>query len=238
MADVSFSETVLSASPGAQAIVTRLRRAITSGVYGDGDRIPPERQLAEAYGAARSTVRRALHQLETDGLVVRRVGAGTFVSYSGPVDGNKAGEIADLISPLQLIDARLAVEPTMARLAALHATTRDLDAMSMSLGRLEETNSDKDAFTERDSQFHLSIARSSRNPLLLHIYEEINLVRSRAQWDAMKEKILTPRQIAAYNRQHRAILEALTSRDANRVAELIVEHLEKARADLLGAHSG
>jgi DNA-binding GntR family transcriptional regulator len=53
----------------------------------------------------------------------------------------------------------------------------------------------------------------------------------------VKEKVLSPRQIAAYNKQHRAIYEAMTTRDPQRVAELLSEHLEKARGDLVGAQS-
>ncbi len=169
--------------------------------------------------------------------MVRRVGSGTFVNYAGPVHGG-TGEIADLISPLQLIEARVAVEPNMARLAALHAYQRDLEAMQAVLVQLENCGADKDAFTRRDSEFHLSIARCARNPLLLQVYEQINSVRTRAQWATMKEKILTPEQIDAYNKQHRAIFNALYRRDAQGVADLIREHLEKARQDLVGAHSG
>ncbi len=227
----------IAPSPGAGSIVARLKKAITAGVYADGDRIPPERQLASAYGSARSTVRKALEQLENEGLVVRRVGAGTFVRYEGPV-AQSSTEIADRISPLQLIDARIAVEPTMARLAALHATQHDLDELAGILARLEAIGGDKDLFTELDSEFHLSIARSSRNPLLLHVYETINAVRSRAQWTTMKEKILSPRQIAAYNKQHRGIVEAMAQRNPLEVSARIAAHLEKARADLLGAQSG
>ena len=113
---------------GANAVVVRLRRAIETGIYSDGDQLPPERQLALALGTARSTVRKALEQLEGRGLVVRRVGSGTFVNFSGPI-ATSAGDVADLISPLQLIEVRLAVEPSMARLATLHASTRDLDQM-------------------------------------------------------------------------------------------------------------
>ena len=107
MGSIDDRDAALAPSLGAGSITARLKRAITTGVYADGDRIPPERQLALAYSAARSTVRRALDQLEDDGLVVRRVGSGTFVTYAGPFSGN-TGEIADLISPLQLIEARLA----------------------------------------------------------------------------------------------------------------------------------
>jgi GntR family transcriptional repressor for pyruvate dehydrogenase complex len=236
MAVTDDREHSLAPSVGAGAITSRLRRAITSGVYADGDRIPPERQLATAFGAARSTVRKALDQLDSEGLLVRRVGAGTFVCYSGPLL-SQTGEISDLISPLQLIDARLAVEPYMARLAALHATQREIDGMQTVLTRLETAAGDNDLFTKLDSEFHLCIARGARNPLLLHVYETINAVRTRAQWNTVKEKVLSPRQIAAYNRQHRAIYEAMTIRDAQRVADLLIEHLDKARSDLVGAHS-
>lgn len=235
MANTDLPRPSLLTTPGAGAITARLRRAIIGGAYGDGDRIPAERSLAESYGAARSTIRKALEQLEDEGLLVRRVGAGTFVSYAGPVSG-QTGEISDLISPLQLIDARMAVEPYMARLAALHASQHELDGMRAVLAKLEEDD-DNDLFTRHNSEFHLCIARGARNPLLLHVYETINAVRTRAQWNLVKEKVLSPRQIAAYNTQHRAIYEALTTRDAQRVAELLVQHLEKARSDLVGAHS-
>jgi DNA-binding FadR family transcriptional regulator len=235
MAETDFPETSLQTTPGAGGITARLRRAITTGVYAEGDRIPAERRLAEEFGAARSTIRKALDQLEQEGLLVRRVGAGTFVSYVGPLSG-QALDISDLISPLQLIDARMAVEPYMARLAALHATQRELEGMRSVLAKLEEDD-DNDLFTQHDSEFHLCIARGARNPLLLHVYETINAVRTRTQWNVVKEKVLSPRQIAAYNTQHRAIYEALTARDAQRVADLLVQHLEKARIDLVGAHS-
>ena len=221
---------------GVGSIAARLKRAIATGVYADGDRIPPERQLATAFGAARSIVRKALDQLEDEGMVVRRVGSGTFVDYRGPLQG-QTGEIADFISPLQLIDARLAIEPHMARLAALHATSRDIEGLAAVLAKLEAAGADKDVFTVLDSQFHLAIARASRNPLLLHVYEQVNMVRSRAQWALVKEKVLSERQINVYNRQHRDIYQALERRDAAAVVELITRHLEKARLDLMGADS-
>ena len=91
----------LVATRGANSITSRLKRAIESGVYNDGDQLPPERQLAVAFGTARSTIRKALDQLEQKNLVVRRVGSGTFVSYQGPVQ-DAMSDVTDLISPLQL----------------------------------------------------------------------------------------------------------------------------------------
>ncbi|MGI9406926.1 MAG: FadR/GntR family transcriptional regulator [Hyphomicrobiaceae bacterium] len=222
---------------GANAITGRLRHAIETGVFADGDKLPPERDLATSFGSARSTVRKALDQLETESIVARKVGSGTFVTYREPVHG-ATGEISDLISPLQLIEARSAIEPYIARLAAIHATQRDLTAMESVLIQLEGASNDKDLFTRLDAEFHLSIARCARNPLLLQVYEHINDVRGHALWGVMKDKILSSEQMVAYNAQHRGIYEAIKSRDTQSVSEKVREHLEKARQDLVGADSG
>jgi DNA-binding FadR family transcriptional regulator len=221
---------------GVSAILTQLRRAIETGAYGEGDQLPPERQLAVTFRAARGTVRRALDQLEQAGLVSRRLGSGTFVTARGAED-RLTDEYIDLISPLQLIEARFAVEPHTTRLAVLNATRRDLDEMQATLAELEDCHDDKDEFTKWDAEFHLRIARASRNPLLVNVYGQINKVRLHAQWDVMKEKILTPGVIREYHRQHRAIYEAIDQRDAQRAQDLITAHLGKARDDLLRANS-
>ncbi len=226
----------LAPGRGASAITVRLRHAIETGIYADGDQLPPERQLATAFNAARSTIRKALNQLEEIGLVIRRVGSGTYVNYAGPL-AEPGADIADLISPLQLIDARLAIEPYVARLAALHATGRDLESIENVLARLDETRDDKLAFSRLDSEFHQLLARCSRNPLLLHLYLQINEVRTHAQWAAMREAILEPAQIDAYNAQHRAIFNAVRQRDPQAAADLTRTHLDKAHKDLIGAES-
>ena len=225
----------LAKPSGVAAILTQLRRAIETGAYGEGDQLPPERQLAETFKAARSTVRRALDQLESAGLVSRRLGSGTFVTASGAAD--QAGNLADQISPLQLIEARFAVEPYATRLAVHNATRRDLDDMASVLRRAEAALDDKDAFSRWDAEFHFLIARASRNPLIQFVYRQINAVRLHAQWDAMKEQILSPDAIAIYNEQHRRIRLSIEQRDAPLAEAQIVEHLEKARDDLLRANS-
>ena len=221
---------------GVGAISAYLQRAIETGAYSEGDRLPPERELATCFNAARSTVRRALDQLEKAGLVSRRLGSGTFVGVADAAN-RRNHDLVDQISPLQLIEARLAVEPFTTRLAVLHATRQTLDEMEAMLVHAEESINDKDTFSKWDCEFHLLIARASANPLLLNVYRQINHVRLHAQWDAMKEKILTPEVITNYNRQHRGIYNALHERDGQLAHALISEHLEKAREDLVRANS-
>src|SRR5262249_41937597 len=99
---------------GSSWIATQLRQSILEGGYAFGEKLPAERQLASAFGASRATIRTALGQLETERLVTRRVGAGTFVNFRAE---NESQDIAELTSPLELIEVRLGIEPNMVRLA-------------------------------------------------------------------------------------------------------------------------
>lgn len=215
-------------------ITAQLREAIRSGIYVNGDQLPAERELAERFETARSTIRKVLLNLENDGLIERRVGSGTFVKYDDISIGT-AHDIVGRVSPLELIEARLAVEPHMTRLAVLNATATEIKMLGAILNDLEQCRDDKEAFSRHDSMFHEWLARSSKNPLLLHLYQQINAVRGHDQWDAMKNKILSPEEIDEYNRQHRALFEAIQRRDIAAAVKQINDHLEKARHDLMGA---
>ena len=215
-------------------ILERLRDAIETGIYADGDQLPAERQLAETFGAARSTVRKVLDQLEDMKLVTRRVGSGTFVNYPSSKHQH-VSDVAAQVSPLQLIETRFAIEPYMTRLAAIHAANGDLERIEHVMSRLEACGGDQDLFTQLDCEFHLGLARCSRNPLIVRMYQQVNMVRLHAQWDRMKKLILTSQKIAAYNAEHRAVFEALIRRDAQTASDLIRAHLEQARVDLIGA---
>ena len=216
---------------GSAAIATRLRQAILDGRYADGERLPAERDLARHFEASRSTVREALRRLEEMRLVTRRIGSGTFVNYRPALDQNS---IAEVTSPIELIEVRLAIEPQMARLAVVNATARDLERMGEALKRVESCGADRERFSRADEQFHLMLAECTQIRLMVWLYRQINDVRSHAQWDAMKDKILTERRIAVYNRQHRELYRALCDRDVDAAARIISGHLEKARRDLLG----
>lgn len=217
---------------GAAEIASRMRRSILDGHYQHQERLPAERDLAEAFGTARGTVRQALEQLEEMKLVHRRTGSGTYVNYVAQSDHE---QIAEATSPLELIEVRLAVEPDIARMAVTNANARYLRELRDSLVALEEAGSDSSAFSKADEKFHLKMAQCSQNPLLVWIYQLVNEVRGHNQWDVRKDKILTPENIAEYNAQHRALYEAIERRDATRAVEIITEHLNKAKSQFVSA---
>lgn len=233
-ADTAGTDLPASVSGGSAAIAARLRQAILDGSYAYGERLPAERELAEHFSASRSTVREALRRLEAAHLVTRRIGSGTFVSHRQTLAGD--GNIAELTSPLELVDVRLGIEPHMTRLAVVHATARDLDRLNEALLRVESSGDDQEYFSRADEQFHLLLAECTQNPLMVWLYQQINDVRSHALWESMKDKVLTGPRIAEYNRDHRQLYEALRSRDGDTAVAIIRSHLEKARRDLVGAH--
>ncbi|MBC6440837.1 MAG: FadR family transcriptional regulator [Rhodospirillales bacterium] len=216
----------------AAAIAAQLRQAILDGVYVDGERLPAERQLATALSSSRTTVREALRILEHNHLVSRRVGSGTFVTFRP-----EAGEddVAEVTSPIELVEVRIAVEPHMVRLATLHATLRDLHRIAEALKALEADGLWAEGFTRHDRTFHQSIADATRNPLMVSLYRQINHVRGHRQWNAMKDKVLTPESMEAYNREHRALYDALRARDAELAVEIVLRHLDAARQQLSAA---
>lgn len=214
----------------AMGIAAELHRRIVDGIHGPGDRLPPERELAETFSASRGTVREALRSLEARGLVVRRVGSGTYVSYEPE---HSDDDVADVTSPLELVQVRGAIEPQMARLAVRNATARDLSGLRDALEQMESAGDDANRFSDWDEMFHLRLAEATHNPLIVDIYRRINHVRAHEQWSSIKGKILTRERIAAYNAEHRKLLDALGRRDVDRAVHVIRAHLERAREDLL-----
>jgi DNA-binding FadR family transcriptional regulator len=221
-------------SRGSAGIAAQLRRAITDGIYSYGDRLPAEREMARSFGASRTTVRSALDLLEKRNFIQRKVGSGTFVVHDR---GGGEREIADITSPLELMDIRQAVEPHMVRLAVLHGTARDMEALAKNLRLLEQARTDREQFTRSDQEFHMAIVNATHNPLAVWIYRQINEVRQHRQWSRVKDKILSLARITEYNRQHRALFEAIAGRNAESAIELINRHLAEARRDLVGAQS-
>ncbi len=221
---------------GANLIARELAQAIMNGAYGNGQQLPTERQLAMNFVASRTTVRKALAVLETQKLVQRRPGSGTYVSFQSSTSENG---IAERTSPLQLIEVRAVIEPQMARLAVLHASQVDLDRLQALVNDLvaAERDDDGDRYSMVDEQFHLAIASATSNPLMVWLYEQINVIRTHSLWAEMRKKIITQENMRLYNVQHAAVVRAIQARDAAGAAETMVRHMDKARNDLIGAHS-
>jgi len=217
---------------GSAGIAAKLRRAIIEGAYGLNERLPAERELAELFQTSRGTIREALRRLQELGMVDRQIGSGTFVTYR---QFSEHTEIADVTSPLELIDVRLGIEPQIVRLAVANATAMDIERMRKALIKVESASGDPEAFSRADAEFHLAMAECTRNRLMVWLYQLVNETRSHDQWTAMKESILVPKRIAQYNAHHRHLYNMIAKRNLEAALDTIYDHLDKARGDLVGA---
>ncbi len=217
---------------GTMDLTALLRREILKGKYHNGDRLPAERILAESYGVARGTLRSALVRLEQEGLAETRPGSGTYVLHNAT---QNFGSPIDSASPLELIDARFALEPHVCRLAVLHARRSDFDALDGLTQAMEDSKSDPTHFSEADAEFHRRLAASTRNSLLIWIIGQINAVRMQNEWTRMRQVTLDETIIAKYNAQHRQIVNAVRNREPEKAANMMKEHLETARLSLTRA---
>jgi GntR family uxuAB operon transcriptional repressor len=215
-------------------VASALRTEIETMRYLPRDRLPPERSLAERFGVARGTVREALKRLEDAGFVQRRAGSGTYVSDTLK---SETQSIIQSTSPLELMDARSALEPQNVRLAVLNATANDIAALERILIDCEAASNDIAAYAQADDQLHFALAKCARNSLLIWMYERVNEVRSQPQWARMRELTLSAEMIRLYNQQHRAIFEAIRGRNADAASAMVIKHLQIARSSLVDAAS-
>ncbi|MEE9335739.1 MAG: FCD domain-containing protein [Granulosicoccaceae bacterium] len=220
---------IISMRLGSTEIAGLIRAEIKQGDIGQHDRLPPERLLAAKYGVARGTIREALNRLAEENLVSIRPGSGTYITYDPEA---AAHTVIMSARPLELIDARFALEPHLCRLAVLHARTQDLDEMEILMEQMETCGDDVIRFSVADTQLHTSLAESTGNTLLIWVVSQINSVRNQPEWSNMRQITLNAATMAVYNRQHRQILTAIRAREPEAAAAMMKEHLETARLSL------
>jgi DNA-binding FadR family transcriptional regulator len=214
-------------------VVKDIAGKIDGGAWSNGDRLPPERMLAEQYGLARNTVRRALRQLADQGRLQRHTGRGTYVRAAAtPAAGDLARRMQDA-SPEDVIELRFIVEPEAAALATARATAAELREIELIL-RSSLSAKGTAEFEVWDAKLHLAIFRAARNALLLDYCKAINAARNHPRWHKMKQRSVTPQARAVYHRQHADLVTALLERDAEAARRAAHLHLVTVRDDLLG----
>ncbi|MGH8946290.1 MAG: FadR/GntR family transcriptional regulator [Acidimicrobiia bacterium] len=216
-------------------IVGQIEAAIASGSLKEGDRLPPERELAEIFGVSRITVRDALRTMEALGLLDIKVGAtgGAFVQAPpSEVVERTFGYMVRLASldPDEVAEARLAVELNIGTLAVLRATREDLDALNDAIEQGRKALADGSYDSSYSREFHALLARAAHNRAL-----EI-LVRSfRGAFSMAPVRAREPAAVAHRRslEEHEAIAKGVTARDAAAVGRALADHF--ARSTDLGA---
>jgi len=210
----------------------RLRALVDTGEIRATGRLPPERELAEEVGVSRRAVRRALDLLEAEGRISRQQGRGTFIceARAGTLDLGR--ELAKLTNPVDTLEARMALEPQLARLAALRATQADFDKL-FEAAEASRAATDPEAYEKADAAFHRRIAVAARNPLLMTIFDAVLYVASDRSWRHGRETAHCINNQARYAASHRRIAAMIGERNPLKAEEAMRLHLGAVQQQLI-----
>ena len=215
-----------------QQVATAVAEAIQRGDFAPGQRIPSERELADEYKVSRPTIREAMIALEVIGIVRSRHGSGIFVVDNPPLD---APTIGLDIGAFELTEARRLFEAEAAALAAVSISDEEIATLEALIGDMERENLANISGEHADREFHLTIARATRNSAVVDVVESLWDARYRSPLCAhMLERA---RSVGVQPRidEHQFILAALRNRDPKAARKAMRDHLARVIDGLLQA---
>jgi DNA-binding FadR family transcriptional regulator len=208
------------------AIAEQIRGAMVSGRLKAGDRLSPERELAEQFGVSRVTVRDALRSLEAMGLIEVKVGARGGAFVTAPNGSKVAQTMSDMMlmaatTPEDIVEARLIVELGTVSLACARATDDDLAALRELSDRAEAALAAGTYTRDLSWDFHALLARAAHNGAVDGLTQSFRSSLSMHPMRVREGNRAYERTVA----EHRAILDALVRRDGTSARREMAEHL-------------
>jgi DNA-binding FadR family transcriptional regulator len=213
---------------------SQLKELIDAGEYAPGDRLPAERVLIEQLGISRTALRKGLEALEREGVIWRHVGKGTFVAANDTTPGfTQLAELSYQVTPVQMMRARIALEPSIAREAAANASSQAVARLHAAHQRAMAAVS-WDSYETDDDEFHRSVAQASGNVLLLSLLDHLNQVRRAVTWRQVIRHTEKPPASHSSFTEHDQIVAAIEARDPIAAHDAMRDHLRSVSNRLFG----
>ncbi len=217
-----------------EQVAGQIEKRILDGELRSGDRLPPERDLAEQFQVSRTAVREAMKMLAQKGLVDMRPGRGTII-----IDGaHKAMQHSiDLVMKLKLgevggsdklVEVREILEVEIAGRAAARATDKEIAVMREAVKIMDESLDDADAFIAADNDFHAALAQATQNTLILILVNSIVHLLS----EQRKQIFDTGEGPRRGQFHHKRILESIVKHDPEAARAAMRAHLQQVREDV------
>ena len=212
----------------ADQVVRHVAVLIERGELKPGDRLSPERELAQQLGVSRPTVRAGLHALAAMGVTESRQGAGTFITGGPPRLG--AGPLSFLaalhgFTRDQVFEARKVLEVGAAGLAAERGHADRLAPMAEEVTGMFASLSEPQTFLVHDVRFHRAVAAASANPVLQALVEMV----SSLVYETRRQTVERAHDLKESAEMHRRIYQAIRDRDPERARAEMTHHLDLAR---------
>lgn len=213
-----------------QKVASEIEEAILSKKLPPGEKLPSELELCNQFGVSRTAVREALRTLSAKGMINIEKGRGIFVSHlsSEHVINSMHNYLeikSNKNSPLDVMQARMIIEPAIAEYAAIHHAEEDINRLKRNLDQMR-TNNDPIEHARLDMKFHHLIAEASGNPIMPLILNPIHRLMPN-----IKKKIMdfVPGAKDAALIWHQKIVDAIEVGDPQAAYQAMKGHLEVAK---------
>jgi DNA-binding FadR family transcriptional regulator len=218
-----------------EQIADHLLGELAAGRLRPGAKLPGERELAQRLGVGRASVREALAHLQVRGIVETRPGSGSLVAPDALDHLDDAPPATPDAGPAAVLEARLATEPAIARLAAQRAPHDDagaldalLDAMAASMD--PEDPEQRRRWSDADRHFHRELAALTGNPVLLGLAAHLARLMDEPLWQRLRDdSIAVPGRTTLQLAEHRLILAAVREGDPEAAELHARQHLTRSR---------
>jgi len=207
-----------------EEIVRQVKGLIAEGRLKSGDRLPPERDLAEKFMVSRTSVREALRALESRGLIEIRAGEGAFVrdiSLEALIEPLALVILPHREATRELFEARRLLEPAIAALAARRATAEDIAEMERILEEQAKEVAQGRTGLAQDAAFHAALAQSAHNRAITRIVSALMDLLTQSR----EESLHTPGRPTRSHQDHLRILGAIRRRDEVGAHRAVLDHL-------------
>lgn len=217
-----------------QQIADDIRDLIEKDLFQAGDRLPPERDLAQQLGVSRPSLREALIALDVQGHVEIRGGSGVYVARppAGPAARKRTPALGE--SPRELMQARAALESAVVVIACAHGTREQIRRLGELIAGMRDEIERNRAPMELDRRFHLTLAEMSGNSVMAHLIDELFHERHSPISAKLASRYENSRTWKAALREHEAILRALENRDPIAAQAAILSHLRASELRWVG----
>ena len=213
-------------------IAEQIRTSVLAGEFNPGEKLPPERELAELFGVSRPSVREALNILASSGLVETYQGGGTVVRSLVETSSNMP--LSELIRidgdrALDVIEVRKGMESWTAWYAAMRALPEDLRRLEVVVEGMAKNLEQLKHSEDYDAHFHMLVARSTHNVVWSHMMQSIFDAMQEFQRDVWRAVYLTSEDHKLLFSHHLKIYEMIRDRNPEGAREAMLEHLTFAQ---------
>jgi GntR family transcriptional regulator, transcriptional repressor for pyruvate dehydrogenase complex len=210
-------------------IYDQILSQIELGTFKIGDKLPSERELCANFGVSRAPVRQALSALEMNGIIYSRQGEGVFVKNTKITTGtSQSSSLLENVSPEDIVEARMTIEPLIVKLAAMRATAEDIADLRKTIDMMEEETKQGIYVPETDEKLHKGIAKASHNDLFITFMADIsNAMKKQEMWQFIRDRTVTRPDYREVNfKEHKMLIEAIENHDEKKAVEVMTSHMK------------